>query len=251
MYEIDGIASQTLETDSVEIQSLMDALSLDMMRDNITNQVYAETPSNTDFLEIVLDKFNVILTEESVDESDRSEIKNQMIDFCDDLVATICDRFNLGVNVLSDDYESHVRVLSALYDVLVIHRYDFVQQFFIGYIKANSSMLISSLGLDDSGKDIATIAYKKKNISREDVMTLSHIGDIIMYITNNGLADCDEFLAFASSGESSICDLTSFYEDGTICGDFTNELLSTVVGVGYDSTNFTNLRNDIRIELAQ
>lgn len=249
MYEIDGM-NQTLETDSVEIQSLMDALSLDMMKDNIINQVYAESLSNTNFLDIVLEKFNVILSNESIDESDRSEIKSQMIDFCDDLVGTICDAFGLGVNMLSDDYISHVNLLSALYDVLVINKYDFVETFFINYIRANSSMLISSLGLTDSGKDIASIACKKKNMSDSDVAVLSHLGDIITYITNNGLADADEFLTFASSGEVSISDLEGYYADGTICGDFTNNLLNSVVGP-YDSTNFTDLRNNIRIALAK
>ena len=250
MYEVDGM-NQQLETDSVEIQSLLDALSLDMMRDNITNQVYADAPSNTNFLDIVLDKFSIILNDDAIEESDRTEIKSQMVDFCADLIGTICDRFNLGVNVLGDDYTSHVDVLSALYEVLVIGRYDFVQTFFINYIKSNSSMLIDLLGLTESGKDIASIAYKKKNISDEDVMVLSHIGDIIMHITNNQLADIGDFFSFASSGESSICSLEEYFDNGTLCGDFTSSLLSTVVGIGYDSVNFTNLRNDIRIELAK
>ena len=249
MYEVDGM-TQELETESVEIQSLLDALSLDMMKDNITNQVYADSPSNTNFLDIVLDKFNVILSDDSIDESDKSEIKSQMIDFCADLVAVISDEFGLGINVLGDDYESHVTLLSALYEVLVMYRYEFVETFFVNYIRANSSMLISSLGLSDSSKDISTIAYKKKNMSDEDVIILSNLGDIISYITNNGLADCDEFLTFASSGEESISNLSSYYEDGTVCGDFTNTLLNTVVGV-YDSNNFTNLRNDIRIALVE
>ena len=43
--------------ESTEVDALLEALSLDMMKDNITSQITGESASVTDFLGIVTDKF--------------------------------------------------------------------------------------------------------------------------------------------------------------------------------------------------
>ena len=47
--------------ESTEVDALLEALSLDMMKDNITSQITGESASVTDFLGIVTDKFYTII----------------------------------------------------------------------------------------------------------------------------------------------------------------------------------------------
>ena len=94
-----------LNQDSLDKESLLASLSLDLMTDSIKQQIDGYVESPTDFLGIVLQKFNVILEDETISQEDKSEVKFQMIDFCQTIITEIANKYNMLINLLEDGYE--------------------------------------------------------------------------------------------------------------------------------------------------
>lgn len=236
--------------ESTEVDALLEALSLDMMKDNITSQITGESASVTDFLGIVTDKFYTIINNEEINENDRAEVKHQIVDFCQDLIATVGDTFDLAINLMSDDYETHLELLQTLYNFFVLNRFEHVQDFFINYINMNKMPIIDSIVDEDTGKDITSMSYKKKNIPRENTIILAKVSEIISFIQSSDAVDSMEFLDVIDDGEADVVDMKNYFFDGTIAGGFTQEIIESVIGDNYDNANYARIRNSIRIAFA-
>ena len=120
-----------LEQEAFDRESLLESLSLDVMTDNILLQLDGCFHSTLDYLSIVITKFKTILAYDGIDEEDKSEIKHQIIDFSDTLSQDIANRYNLGVNMVFDDYESHLNLLDTLYNFFILNRFSIVEDFIV------------------------------------------------------------------------------------------------------------------------
>lgn len=235
---------------STDRDSLLESLSFDLMSDNIQNQILYNTTSTVDFMDVVKRKFNAILELPEVDDEDRVELKFQMVDFCNDLIGMIANSHNLFINLVSEDYESYMKLLDTLYNFLVLSRYSTVERFLINYINENKLQLIETLDIgDDKRKDITTLSNKKKNINKDNICILSNIDAVIQFIQHGLLVSPLEFIDIVSDGEYYAETLREYYEDGTVVGDFANSLLNCVLSDDYDTSEITRIRNNIRISL--
>ena len=236
-----------LNEDSLEKESLLASLSLDLMTDSIKQQINGYVESPTDFLGIILQKFNVILEDEEIDEEDKTAVKFQMIDFCHTIIEEIANKYNIFVNLLSDGYESIATLVETLYNFFVLNRYGNSEQFLIQYIKNNIDTLAESLDIRDDGKDVTTMANKQLNLPKANIIILSHVTDIIGYIRRDAYIENEDFLNTLDVGEYYVNELLNYCLDGTIAGNFVQPLLNDALGDDYDNIEFVRIRNNIRI----
>ena len=228
------------------LDDLLNPLGLSLTTDNIRKQVRNETSSTLNFLEEVRSKFDNFLVEDSIEEEDKTEIKLQMIDFCEDLIQQIVDEYGLFLNVISDDYETLLSILDTLYNFFILNRYQNVENFIIQYIEINKAPLADSIETDDKIRDVTTISNRKKNFDPLDVFVLSHIHEIINFIKNSNVVDSLEFIETINDGELYIDKIANLFTEGTLYGNFVPKLLQVVLGDEYDSNEATRIRNSIR-----
>lgn len=231
----------------LELESLLESLSLDLMKDNISRQIQYESSSTTDFLSTIISKFRVILEMDGIDDDDMREVRFQMVEFCDELITEISGHYELFMTELPDDYDTKIEILETLYNFFVLNRFSNVEKFLINYINKNKSELIEALGIDDKSKDITSMSNKKKNITRENVCILSSMTEIINHIRSNIHIGELEFINTINDGEYYADKLGEYYTNAEIAGNFTSILLNEVLDDAYDSNELARIRNDIRI----
>ena len=236
-----------LNQDSLDIESLLSSLSLDLMTDSIQQQINGYVESPTDFLGIVLQKFDVILKDEEIEQSDKTEVKFQMIDFCQTIINSIADKYNLFINLVDESYTAHTDLVETLYNFFVLNRYENAEQFLIQYIKNNITSLVEAMDIHDNGKDVSTMAYKQMNLPKQNIVVLSHVTDIIGYIRRADFIENEDFLNTLDVGEYYVDKLLSYCLDGTVAGNFVQPLLEDALGDDYDNMEFVRIRNNIRI----
>lgn len=235
-----------LETESLDTESLLSSLSLDLITDNIMCQINNQTSSTTDFLDTIKLKFNAIVESDAIDDDDKSNLKYDMVEFCSRLIGEISNVYNIAVNMVSDDYQSALKLLDTLYNFFILNKFSNVEKFLINYIKANKMNLIDTLDIDDKSKDITSIANRKKNIDKYDVCILSCVSEIVDFIVNGNFVEPEEFIGYIDDGEIYISYMRDYYADMTISGNFANMLLHSVLSDGYDGSELTRIRNSIR-----
>lgn len=229
-----------------ESETLLEALSLDLMKSNIEQQIRYIIPTTTDFLGTVFNKFRLILEMDEIEDDDKREMRYQMVDFCDNLIDDIAIQYNLCVNEISDDYDHKMELLEAMYNFFVINRVNNIERFLIGHINSHKRDLIEALGIDDKSKDITSMSNKKKNISKENICVLSHIQEMIDFIRQEGIVSSEEFLEQVNDGEYYTEIIHGYFRDCTLGGNFVPILLNEVLDAAYDSVESARIRNTVR-----
>ena len=243
-----GLNSEDLAdlNNSTNLNGILDMLGFDLIRDNILKQVHNETTSTVDYLDILKGKFTSVIEEETIDSQDRSEVKSEMIDFCEKLISTMSSEFDIFVNIISEDYSSMLNTVEIWYNFFVLNRCQNVERFLIQYIEQNKAPLISSINVDEKIKDISSLSYRKKNFNKDDVFIMAHISEIIEFIKNGNIVDSEDFLETINDGDYYTGKIVEMYQNGTVYGNFVPRLMYTVLGEEYDCNEATRIRNSIR-----
>ena len=155
-----------LETNADDFESLLETLSLGLMKDNITAQIRYENTSTTDFLTTVINKFKYILELEDLETEDKMELKEMMGEFCEDIIEKICSMNDMMANIdASLQFGTTLELTQTLYNFFVLHRYSYVESFLKTYIDRNKTDIIQLMDIGDRGKDITYNSNKRKNFS--------------------------------------------------------------------------------------
>lgn len=242
---------RALDVNSLDRDTLLESLTLELMTDNIINQINGNTESSTDFLSIVITKFDTILTEDVIEEDDKSLIKSQMVDFCDNLLCIIAEYYNLAINMVDESYESYIKLTNTLYNFLVLNKFANVENCLLNYIRQNRQEIIDTLDLAERGKDIVSMSSKKRNVNKDNICILAGLNGVIDFLATTGIIDADVFMDTIDDGEYYLSQLREYYADGTIIGDFTHALFGMALGDAYDNNEYTRIRNTLRIELTK
>jgi hypothetical protein len=209
-------------------------------------QIHNETESTIDYLSILKSKFGAILEEDGIDSEDKSEIKYQMITFCEDVISTLAKEYDIMAHIISDDYATVLDIIEVWYNFFVLNRCQNVERFLIQYIERNKTPLISSIDVDDKVKDISSLSYKKKNFNKDDIFIMAHITEIIEFIKNSNIISSLEFLKVINDGDYYTGKMVEMFENGTAYGNFVPRIMYTVLGEEYDCNEATRIRNSIR-----
>lgn len=251
-YGIDPSEFNTYDTDDTDLEdTVFDTLSLDMMTDNINSQINCELNSDTDFIEIVFGKFNMILENRmNYDEDDVQDLKIQINDFCHDIISRISDKYNLICNFnYMDESLSYMTVLESLYNFFVLDKYSNVENFLIQYISSNSALLAEELNIPtDDIEDITTASNKQRQLDPNIIVVLSHIEDTLDLIRNSYDIDPLTFIDTVDDGGVHVSNIREYVESGELMGDFIRPLLNDVI-TDYSDYSSTKIRADIRTAL--
>lgn len=251
-YGIDPSEFNTYDTDDTDLEdTVFDTLSLDIMTDNINSQINCEIDSNTDFIEIVFGKFNMILENRmNYDDDDVQDLKIQINDFCHDIISRISDKYNLICNFnYMDESLSYMTVLESLYNFFVLDKYSNVENFLIQYISSNSESLAEELNISpDDVEDITTASNKQRQLDPNIITVLSHIEDTLDLIRNAYDIDTLTFIDAVDDGGVHVSNIREYIESGELMGDFIRPLLNDVI-TDYSDYSSTKIRANIRTAL--
>ena len=236
-----------LETQSLSRETLLESLSLQLMRENLTYQILNQTSSTTDFLATIRMKFDAILQEDSIEDEDKKELKDQIIDFCHDIAKSIANQYGFYINIISDDYETAFDVLYTTYQFFILNKSSNVERFLINYIERYKSSIIENMDLNLKGKGITALSNKKMDVDKNNIHILSNLNKIIEDIRIGGFVEPEEFLSIIDEGEYYTHRMIELYTEQTLMGNFTNALLTAVLGECHDGNELTRIRNEIRI----
>lgn len=235
------------DVSEMTVESLLDSLSLGVMRDNISNQINGSIDSQQNFLSIVIEKFENII--QDVTDGDISrELNIEISDFCKSLVEEIASQYDLIFDDYYDASMEYVEILSVLYNFFILRKKEYVTNFLIEYIRGNKQHLMSSFGSDGEEKplvDITTVSNKKKNIQKENVWVLSNVNAIINFISSLDIEFID-FLNMINDGDFYISKLIDYVEESRIGGDVVSRYIKDMTN-DYSSPHSTEIRNSVRL----
>ena len=226
---------------------LLDSLSLPIMKRSIMDQITSEFNTSRDFLSVVLDKFMVI-NENGEDDATRG-IRDEMVDWANDLILAIVRRYNLAYNNINEESLQSLEILEALYNFFILDKKKNVTKFFIQYIDINKKEITERMGLNTRGGDITTLANKRKNISKNNIPILSNLYEVIKYVANDAGITSYDMMKILNDGDYYIEKVLSYFEDDMLIGDFYTDYISNEVG-SYMEDISMDLRSAIRAHLS-
>lgn len=236
---VDDIGSQTTD-------SLLESLSLEIMESSIIDQITRNRNTSRDFLSTVIDKFRAIV--ENSDADSVRGISSEMIDWANRLIRAIVTENNLAYNSPDDDSLDVLDRLESLYHFFILDRGENTKLFFINYIDVNKKHIIESLEIGGRGSDITSLAYKEKNIDKNDICILSNLQEVIQFIVNSSGVDFNDFLELIDNGDYHTANIQYYFDCCILCGDFFREYVKYDVG-DYTDDISTELRSAIRVSL--
>jgi hypothetical protein len=228
----------------LSVETLLSSLSLDIMRDNITQQINGTLVTNQNYLSIVVSKFDEII-DEIVDNDILIKVKQEMIEFCRDLILKLVGQWNLAFDDPNEDTLEYIEILEVLYNFFILSNVSNVKKFMIEYIKSNKKVLIDTLNIGGRSGDITTIANKKKNFDKDNVVVLSNIDTIINYVKDIDF-DSFDFMTIIDDGDYYANQLVSHMTSCTIIGNFAGHYINSALD-DYSGPNSTDIRNSIRL----
>ena len=242
---IDELCVEDIPTQTTD--SLLESLSLDIMEESIKDQITLNVNPNRDFLGTIIDKFNAIV--ENADTDSVRGIKQEMLEWCNRLISTIVNEYELGYNNPGEESLDCIDILESLYHFFVLDRRRNTKNFFIKYIEINKKEIIDAMCLTNKGTDITTIANKKKNISKDNISILSNLTEVIEFIMSSAGVSSTGFIDLVDEGDLYTSNVSYYFDTDMLAGDFFLKYIEEEVG-SYTTDISTDLRTSIRSNLA-
>lgn len=241
---IDDLNIEEIHSQSAD--SLLESLSLEIMESSIMDQINNNQNSSRDFLETVIEKFNAIV--ENADSDSVRGIKYEMVEWCNRLILAIIREYNLGYNNPGEDSLDCIDILESLYHFFVLDKKENTKTFFINYININKKRIIDTLGIGGRGSDVTSLAYRKKNISKNNIPILSNLSEVIQFIMNSSSVTSEEFFSLVNDGDYYASNIQYYFESGMLVGVFFDDYVKNEIGSYADDIS-TELRAAIRADL--
>lgn len=225
------------------LDSCLDSLSLDIMMSNIQQQLRNPQDITTDFLGIVADIWDEI-ENECIDETVIGELKYKLIDFWGEVISLINSHFDLSMDYIADSMTAQ-DVAEELYEFFILDRIQNVETFFINYIRANKIIIAQSLGINEKGKDVTSIACRRKDVDKTSIPIIANLTRVIDFICDTDL-EVEELLNFSNADNAEA--IEEMLLDYTINNNFTYTYINNIMSK-YDGLVSSRIRNNIRTSL--
>lgn len=200
----------------VEINTLLAELPFDLIKESIIEQINDPMSTDTDYIEVIIDKCDVFKKMYENDPDIIREIDLNLHDFITFVIQRINDRFDLGLDIegilLDGDL---VETSSALYEYFIVRYKKNIIKFFTNFIMDHRKILYDEFN-DTNKKDVSTLAYKKQIKSKEDLVIITNLNSIINYIIDLNV-DPIVFISYSASMDN--------YEAGIITNMISNNRL--------------------------
>lgn len=245
MYEENELIPEELVDQTSE--ELLESLSLDMIKANMISQIRGEVAPTRDFLGIVISKIHTILNSVT-DPVILKDIRLDTMEFSRELLIAISHQFHFTIVPATDDSdEEYMTMLDVLYNFFIIQREEYVRVFLLNYINIHKDAIVEQLGIGGKKNDVTTLAYKKREMDRDDVAIIANITEVVDYVQKAPIGPV-EFLEVADDGGYQIDKITEYYQSSILVGNFVPTFLDSVLDETC-SESALRVRNDIRYNL--
>lgn len=167
---------------SLDIDSLLADLPLELMKENIKEQINDPLSNNTDYIGVIMDKCLVLKQEYQDDEDGMNTINNYLREFCQFIIDEVSAKFDFEVNIVEDDLSKIQKIAICLYKFLIIRYKKNIAKFIYEYIAKNKKRLVEQFEALAKKKDVTTLSLKKQIKNKDDVLIISNLPTIIKYI---------------------------------------------------------------------
>lgn len=225
------------------LESCMNGLALDIILSNIKQQIEVPQDISVDFLGAVADIWDDI-QENCEDEEVIMEVKYALYNFWIEVIRTINLHFDLCMDYNSESMEVQY-IAEELYIFFILERIENIENFFSNYINANKVVIAQTLDINEKGKDVTSIACRKRDVDKTSIPIIANIGKVISYITELDL-EAEELLNFSEASNAEI--IEDMYFDNTINNNFTHRYINNIM-LRYDDVVSSRIRNNVRTKL--
>ena len=210
-----------------EIDELLSDLPLDLLRENIKEQIENPLSTTTNYLNTVLEKYELLKNNFSENPDTLSQLNGYMDDFFQFIIDTLNNTLNLGINP-NLQHEELYKMSDALYNYFVINYRKNIVKFFYTFIKNNKRLLSDQYEKMGKKKDVTTLNYKKQLKNKDDVIILSNIPSIIDFIRDLNTR-AEDFVSLTASDNTFDGRYVKYLmQHGEITGDFVDTYLNII-----------------------
>ena len=215
----------------------MDVLAespMELSRQTIKSQI--DKPESTqDHLIGIIEKIDRTLEIYGGNESDALEIKYNKQEILMYVLDLISKKFNIGVDCDPENLDELETITYSLYDALILHFKDNMENFFLNFIELHKEELINEYEYLKVKKDLSGTLFKQQypNIDAEDYIIMVALPKIVkdIYDMNNISISPIEYLEISSCDKLfSGSTVKELYECGRICGSFVDEYMNLLKG---------------------
>lgn len=229
-----------------EVDMILNDLPLELMKENIKDQIQDPLKTNVNYIEIIVDKINELQNVYGENPDAVTIINSLIIDFFGFIVDEIDTRFELDITINDDNVQEVMETGKNLYYFFVLSYRKNIVNFLYNYITLNRKTLIKEFESEQKKKDVTTITLKRKVKNRDDVVIISNLSSITKYIMDLEMSP-DDFLNYASQGESSSSYIKNMIQQGSMIGDFVSSYIN-FIRIEHD-TILDIIQTDIRLNL--
>lgn len=239
------------ETEEPDLDEyVFDAIPLDILRENISAQIHGDTMVTSDFMQMAVNRFNMILNDKlDIDYEEKCNLQDEIISFCHDVINEILGNYGIAYDFPYDEESNiFIDIASNVYNFFILNKFRMTEQMIINFIRTNKSMIISDLGLNNyQSDDVTSLSNKQKNIDDSSIAILSHIDSIINEITDVYYQNISavDFINLLDDKDVYTENILGYYNNGYLIGDFTYPFLQESVSE-YSSYNTSRIRANIR-----
>ena len=209
-----------------EMYDVLAELPFDLIKENIEDQIKHPAEISIDYVDLVEDKYNVAASVYEADDDLLRTLKSQYLDFFYDISVKINKAYDLCLDVdgimMNGDIEE---VGEVLYNFFVLRYTKNVAGYITNYINTHKKSLYDLFN-DVTKKDVSTLVYKKFIKSKEDLVIVTCLPDIIKYIIKLDIEPIEfvELCAGEDSYEGEV--LIDLIASSHLVGDFVHRYLT-------------------------
>lgn len=229
-----------------EVDMILNDLPLELMKENVRYQIQDPLQTNINYLEIIIDKIEVLKEQYGENEDALTNINNLIMDFFGFIIDEIDEKYDLGIDADNENAEEVMEIGKNLYFFFILAYRRNINNFLYDYILSNKKFLLKEFESDQKKKDVTTVTLKRKIKNKDDVTIISNLPSIIKYIMDLEI-DPEDFIDYAGQGDYSASYIKNMIQQGSMTGDFVSDYID-FIRQSYD-TILDEIQTDIKYNL--
>lgn len=235
------------EINNIDVDRILGDLALDLIKENIETQVKDPVYYSIDYCEEVFETLDRAYDELGHIEDYKlqiDEIRDTFITYVLDLLNT---KFNLDISIENKTPGELKDIMYSCYRVFVIDFREIVENFLTSYVNLNKFSLADMFEDQFKRKDVTTVNIKKLTDSKEDILVIANLPDIVSHILDLEHDPVDFMNLGAEVEEYHASKVMEYLNDFTIAGNFTSAVLNEIKFTHNDIIDSIN--SNIRLQL--
>lgn len=212
-------------SNDLEIDTLLAELPIELLKESIKEQVDDPLQTNVDFINVVIEKSNLLKEEFENDPDNILLINRRLEPFFEFVIHQINDKFDIGLDMDSINSGEFIELAEILYNFFILRYKKNISKFIYKYILKNKKFLSENFEKIDKKKDVSLITLKKTIKNKDEIVILSNLPQIINYILSLEF-DPQDFLKYCCREELyEAIKIKSLILDGKMLGNFVKPYL--------------------------